>query len=101
MNDPLLNLLGLSRRAGRVELGFEAAKAAIRAGRACLVLAAADLSDKTVKELNYHAGQQKITLIQTAHNIIAISDAVGMKTGVVALTDAGLAAKALLLLKEE
>ena len=38
--DKLLSLLGLARRAGKVEPGFDAAVGAARSGKACLLLAA-------------------------------------------------------------
>ena len=43
----LLSLLGLARRAGKVEPGFDAATTAAREGKAALLLAAGDISEKT------------------------------------------------------
>ena len=47
MADKVLPLLGLCRRAGKLEGGFDMCALAARHGEAKLLLAAADISDKT------------------------------------------------------
>ena len=47
MEDKLAGLLGMCRRAGRLTTGFDAVKALAAEGRAALILAAADLSEKS------------------------------------------------------
>ena len=42
--DKLLSLLGLARRAGKIEPGFDAAVSAARGHKAALLLAARDIS---------------------------------------------------------
>ncbi len=51
--DKLLSLLGLAKRAGRLEAGFDACAGAARAKRAALLIAAKDVSEKTFKNLRY------------------------------------------------
>ena len=51
--DKLLSLLGLARRAGKIEPGFDAAVSAARGHKAALLLAARDISEKTLKNLRY------------------------------------------------
>lgn len=55
MNDPkrLIGLLGMSRRAGRLAIGFDAALTAVKDGKSSLLLLAADASPKTVKECRF------------------------------------------------
>ena len=53
MEDKLAGLLGMCRRAGRLTTGFDAVKALAAEGRAALILAAADLSEKSGKELRF------------------------------------------------
>lgn len=47
MDEKALNYLSLARKAGRIELGEEPVGAAVRAGRGCLVLVAADAAEHT------------------------------------------------------
>lgn len=58
----LAGLLGIARRAGKLITGFDAAAASAAAGKAALLLMAADLSEKTAKELRYAAREKKIPL---------------------------------------
>ena len=67
--DKLLSLLGLARRAGKIEPGFDAAVSAARGHKAALLLAARDISEKTLKNLRYE----------------------GDRAGVLAITDTGFA----------
>ena len=60
MKHRLLSLLGLARRAGKLEAGFDAAKSALRAGQAALAAGAEDLSPKTWKNLRYEAGRAHV-----------------------------------------
>lgn len=89
--DKALSLLGMARKAGRLEIGFTAAKAAARAGKARLLLAAADVSPKTFKELSYEAQRASIPAARLTAAMEELSHAVGVKTGVVGVTDQGFA----------
>ena len=51
--DKLLSMLGLARRAGKIEPGFDAAVSAARGRKAAVLLCAQDMSEKTVKNLRY------------------------------------------------
>lgn len=48
-NDPILHLLGLARKAGRLEIGEEPVGAACRARQARLVLLASDAAPNTCR----------------------------------------------------
>ena len=90
--DKALNYLALARKGGRAELGEEPVGAAARAGKAYLILAAADCSDHTWRRAkSYVAGtrQQCLRLPYT-------KDELGMAIGrqelaMAAITDAALA----------
>ena len=60
MNHPLLNMLGIARRARKLSIGFDAAAEAVRTGRSRLIVAAADLSAKTEKEIRYLIGRRSL-----------------------------------------
>ncbi|HJD23016.1 MAG TPA: 50S ribosomal protein L7ae, partial [Firmicutes bacterium] len=47
----IAGLLGMARRAGKLTAGFDAVAALIGRGKAAAVMTAADLSEKTNKEL--------------------------------------------------
>ena len=51
MNDRLLSLLGLARKAGKVVFGRDCAAEAVRKKQAKLLLLASDLSPKSKKEM--------------------------------------------------
>lgn len=94
MNDKLTGLLGLSRRAGHLACGFDAAAGLLKARRAHLVLLARDLSDKTEKELRFIGKDGTADIVRIPLDMAAVSRALGMKkpVGVVAVDDRGFAA---------
>ena len=73
--DKLLSLLGLARRAGKIEPGFDAAAPAAQSGNAALLLA-----DRAgIPTLRVSAGMEEL------------GRACGVRAGVLALTDPGFA----------
>ena len=50
-----LSALGLARRAGKLNWGFDTAVEAMRSGACGVVILAADLSDKTKKNVRFEA----------------------------------------------
>lgn len=100
MKDKALSLLGLARRAGKLEAGFDAAAISAREKRARLLLAARDVSDKTFKNLRYEADRAGIPAVRLEAEMEETGRACGVKAGVLAVTDEGFA-KALLGMTEE
>lgn len=96
----LLSMLGLARRAGKLESGFDAAVIAAREGKAALLLAARDISEKTFKNLRFEAEKAGIPAVRIPADMEEISRACGRKAGVQALTDRGFA-KAVLSMVED
>lgn len=93
-NRRLYGLLGLARRAGRLITGFDAVKDLVLAGRAQLVMTAADLSEKTEKELLYALRGKAARLLRLPADKEDIGRALGLDkpVGVLALEDKGFAA---------
>ena len=60
MNDRLLSMLGICKRAGQLIAGFDPVKKSVQCGRALLVLTASDLSDRTKKEIAYLTRETEI-----------------------------------------
>lgn len=95
MKNKELSLLGLARRAGKLEAGFDVCVAAAREKKAYLLLAANDVSEKTFKNLRYEAERAGIPAVRIEAEMIETSKACGVRAGVLAVTDQGFA-KALL-----
>lgn len=89
MADKLLNLLGLAKRAGKIEPGYDAAVSAARSGKASLLLAAGDISEKTVKNLRYEGDRAGIPTLRIRAGMEELGRACGMRAGVLAVTDKG------------
>ena len=98
MNNKLLSLLGLMRRAGKLSLGFDAAAESAEAGKSCLILTTADISPKTLKELNYKINN-KTDVIALNCNQDDIQHAVGKAVKIISINDKGFAQKAKLLME--
>lgn len=89
MADKLLSLLGLAKRAGKLEPGFDAAVAAVRSGKASLLVAARDISEKTVKNLRYEGDRAGVPTLRIQAGMEEVSRACGVRAGVLAVTDEG------------
>ena len=89
-NQPVLSRMGIARRAGRLAAGTEKVTAAIKNGTAHLVLLASDISPKTEKELRFLA-RGKTEIIRIDADLATMSAAIGIRAGIAAVTDGGLA----------
>ncbi len=90
-NDKVMSLLGLARRAGKLEAGFDATVSAARKGTARLLLAASDVSEKTYKNLEYEAKRAEIPVVRLKAGMEEAGRACGVRAGVLAVTDQGFA----------
>ena len=91
--DSALRLLGIARKAGRVEVGEEPAGAACRARQARLLLVAADAADNSVRRAAHFAEAGKVPWLRAPWDKGTMGGAVGRSAcAMLALTDAGLAA---------
>lgn len=87
----LLNMLGLARRAGRVSLGSDPSIEALRKGQSYLILFASDLSPRTAGGVRNAAEETGVPWCKTGATMDEISMALGKRTGVIAINDAGFA----------
>ena len=99
-NDRLMNLLGLARKAGKLELGGEAVKQAVHKRQAKLVLLSADLSENTARSVCAEAENSGVRIVTLSEGMDAVQAALGRRAGVIAVIDGGFA-KALLKLCAE
>ncbi len=91
MNDVFLSSLGLARRAGKLVFGFETVKTAMQKGEVEIVFSAKDISDKTAKELSFLCIKMETEHIKTAYDMKTLGASIGKLTGIIAITDDGLA----------
>lgn len=101
MNDRLLSMLGICKRAGQLIAGFDPVKKSVQCGRALLVLTASDLSDRTKKEIAYLTRETEIPCLETARTLDEFEFALGRRAGVYCVEQEGFAKKLAALVQEE
>ena len=93
MTDAALHLLGLARKAGRIEVGEEPAGAACRARKAKLLILAADAAENSVRRAEHFAEAGNTVCVRTPYTKAQLGGALGREScAMAALTDAGFAA---------
>lgn len=93
MSDKFLSMLGIARKAGAAVPGFDKAKECMSRRSARVIFVCSDISEKTRKELCFFAKRANIGVITSRFNMFDFSCAVGSKTGIVTVTDSGIASK--------
>lgn len=92
-NDPILHLLGLARKAGRLEVGEEPVGAVCRARHARLVLLASDAAPNTRRRAAHFCENGNVLFLDLPHTKQEIGFVLGRGScAMLALTDAGFAA---------
>lgn len=99
MNERLLSLLGLARRAGKVSLGFAPVCDSAAKGKAILVLYTEDVSEGSLKKLTKSISAAGVEMAELPCDMERLSFAIGKSVRIVSLNDAGFAKKAKLLLE--
>lgn len=102
MNDPLLSLLGIARRAGKLSCGHDAVIESIVQNKAQLCLCCTDASPRLQKELRHACTYQgkAVDCFVIPYEMNRLSNAIGTKAAVVTVDDAGFAKKLCTLLHE-
>ena len=87
-----LSLLGMCRRAGRLQWGHDTCLASVRAGRAQLCILSADASDRLKRDFTYAADSGGATpVLVTPYTMQQFKDAAGVYAGVLTTEDEGFA----------
>lgn len=81
--------LSMCRRAGKLRMGMDMVKSACNMGEARGVYAASDISEKTLKEVKYVCAKNGVRLYAAGMDMQQIGDAVGKRTGILAVCDDG------------
>ncbi|MCH5298996.1 MAG: ribosomal L7Ae/L30e/S12e/Gadd45 family protein [Ruminococcus sp.] len=93
MNDKILGLLGLCRRAGKLTPGNDAVIDDIQNHRASLVIVTADISKNTEKKLTTACRRFDTEIVTLDRSKDELSFAIGKFSTVVAVCDEGFAKK--------
>ena len=96
MNNKLLSLLGMCRKAGKLTIGYEKTLESMQKHKCKAALVAADTAPRTEKELRFHSKDQ-FTVLRLSQTKEELSHAIGIAAGVVGITDEGFAKQAILL----
>ncbi len=90
MKERLLSALSMARGAGKLKIGLEASKDAVKAG-APLVILASDTSQRTKQEI-LSACSERTQVMETEKTQEQIAEKFGWRFGVAAVTERNLAA---------
>ena len=93
MNNKAASLLGMARRAGKLEAGFERCSTAIKSSKAKLVIVCCDISDKTKKEIVFLCNKHSVQSTEIPFTLSQLSAAIGFKAGLCAVCDQGFASR--------
>ena len=88
--DPILSRLGFARKAKKIAVGFAASKDALQRKSAKLILIASDISEKSEKEIKFFS-KGEIPVGRTKFSTDEISNAIGLRGGIIAILDQGFA----------
>ncbi|MEG1426277.1 MAG: ribosomal L7Ae/L30e/S12e/Gadd45 family protein [Oscillospiraceae bacterium] len=89
MANKLLSMVGLAKRAGKLQTGYDASVGTIKERTGYGILVASDISAKTEKNIRYEAERGGVTVVKIQETIDEISRAIGKKAGIVSFLDAG------------
>lgn len=101
MNDRILSLLGICRRAGKLIIGANPSIDSIQKHKAKLIIFASDFSKSSGKSVLTAAHENNITTLTLNRKKDEVSLAVGKLCGVMAIEDAGFADKLKMLIENE
>ncbi|WEV61031.1 YlxQ-related RNA-binding protein [Streptococcaceae bacterium ESL0729] len=92
MNDKVLNLLGLAKRAGKLTSGEDLVVKSIQNGKAKLVFLGHDASKNLIKKITDKTSYYEVSMTDI-FSTLELSQAVGEPRKVIAVTDRGFAKK--------
>ena len=93
MNDKLFGFISLSRKAGKLIMGFDAVKEAVYSEKALVVIYASDLSARTASSMDkvIEVGSNPPYRLVTEFTMYDYSQICGKLVGVLAIADQGFA----------
>ena len=97
MNDKMMHMLGIARKAGKLALGTEASIESVERHKSALLIMASDLSERTVRHFTLLAEKYGVKTLKVDTTMDGMAKSVGKKTGVIAVNDIGFANRLLAL----
>ena len=91
MNDKVLSLLGFASKSANLSFGMDSAKENLKKGKTKLILVAADISEKSLKEVSFFASKQNVKVISVVYSSDTLASATGRKGGILSVNDEGFA----------
>ncbi len=91
MEQKLRALLGFARKAGKLAVGTEAVKESVKRNRSHLVLIAADISQKSAKEIKFTCQRNNIKAAIITLGIDGVTQSIGTRAGILSVEDEGFA----------
>ena len=92
MNNKILTLLGFCSKAGKMSCGMDMTVESLKRGKASLVVAANDVSAKSLKEITFNADKNETkVLVLSWCDMQTLSHAIGRKCGILSVNDKGFA----------
>lgn len=91
MNDKTLSLLGFASKSGNLSFGMDSTKEGLLKGKTKLILVAADISQKSLKEITFFADKQGKEVISVEYSSDTLASATGRKGGILSVNDEGFA----------
>lgn len=101
MNDRILSLLGLCRRAGKLVIGADTCIDSMAKSKAKLILYANDFSQNSLKPVLLQAHKQNVRVLEVNRTKDEISFSLGKLCGVLSVEDKGFADKLAMLIEGE
>lgn len=93
MIDRRLSFIGICRKAGKTVFGYDKVQRELQAGKLRLVLVTADFSQKSAQKLQRICEEKNIEFVEMPNTMEEVYFSVGMKAGVIGVTDNGFAEK--------
>lgn len=100
-NNRALSMLGIAKKASKIAIGYDPVIEAIMKGNVVLVLFSSDISPKSAKGITLAAEYDGIPVVTTQFTMEEIGFAIGKRSGILGLTDLGIANKLEKLLSEQ
>lgn len=93
MENRLLGMFSISRKAGKLIFGFDSVKEEVEKNPACAVYLASDLSPKSEKEINFICEKSGVAIKKTPLTMFDLSGITNRLCGVLCVTDQNLCKK--------
>lgn len=87
----ILSLMGLARRAGKLQMGNDPVRDSLRCGKARLLVLAGDISQRTARGLRAAAQTAGVPCLVLTGGMERMAAAIGRRSGAAAVEDAGFA----------